>query len=187
MKTLSPIISYTPLFIKGGGKNESNSIRLPRRDLYDARFQIISEGALSDEEDDEDEDRMDVEPPELNVTEHTTLPPQAHLAYIDAPSDVIPDIYEGGLKTWECSIDVVEYLSRLDALPFAGKAILEVGCGTAIPTAYLLQNLFNSAPSDKQTVIHLQDYNKSVLELVTLPNLILAWCKYSRKGSYLSL
>ena len=107
------------------------------------------------------------------------LPP-TQLAYIDAPSDVIPDVYEGGLKTWECSVDVVEYLSQLN-VPFQGKAILEVGCGTAIPTAYLLQTLLNSTetpPQDKRTIIHVQDYNKSVLELVTLPNLILAWCKH---------
>ena len=107
------------------------------------------------------------------------LPP-TQLAYIDAPSDVIPDVYEGGLKTWECSVDVVEYLSQLN-VPFQGKAILEVGCGTAIPTAYLLQTLLNSTetpPKDKSTIIHVQDYNKSVLELVTLPNLILAWCKH---------
>jgi hypothetical protein len=28
----------------------------------------------------------------------------------------------------------------------------------------------------QSTEIHLQDYNRSVLELVTLPNIILAWC-----------
>lgn len=117
-----------------------------------------------------------------------TLPPlilnQNHptdLEYIDAPSDVIPNIYEGGLKTWECSTDVVEYLSQLEGFPFRGKAVLEVGCGTAMPTAYLLQSLFNEAsfPSEKNTAIYLQDYNRSVLELVTLPNLILSWCKHA--------
>jgi hypothetical protein len=28
----------------------------------------------------------------------------------------------------------------------------------------------------QETEIHLQDYNRSVLELVTFPNVLLAWC-----------
>lgn len=31
-------------------------------------------------------------------------------------------------------------------------------------------------PSVQETDIHLQDYNRSVLELVTFPNVFLAWC-----------
>ena len=30
--------------------------------------------------------------------------------------------------------------------------------------------------SDQETHIHLQDYNRSVLELVTFPNILLVWC-----------
>ena len=49
-----------------------------------------------------------------------------------------------------------------------------------MPTLYVLQQIFSSPPdgsNEKQeTHIHLQDYNASVLELVTLPNVILAWC-----------
>ncbi|KIM32752.1 hypothetical protein M408DRAFT_20108 [Serendipita vermifera MAFF 305830] len=178
MKTLSPVISYTPLVIKSrkrSGDDKEHSITLPRRDLYDARFQIISEGALSsDSESEEEEDLMEVEETRPPLDRHN---PPTHLDYIDAPSDLIPDIYEGGLKTWECSIDVVEYLSQLEDT-LQGKTMLEVGCGTAIPSAYLLQTLFSSTetPSaETQTILHMQDYNKSVLELVTLPNLILAW------------
>lgn len=26
--------------------------------------------------------------------------------------DIKPDIYEGGFKTWECSIDLAQYLAR---------------------------------------------------------------------------
>jgi protein-histidine N-methyltransferase len=132
------------------------------------------------------------------------------LEYIDAPSDVIPNVYEGGLKTWECSIDLVEHLSAsVDYNPrlLREKSILEVGAGTAMPSIFILQSLLNEEPpappspaqaapdtppsptfnppealesqiqNRKETVIHLQDYNKSVLELVTVPNLLLAWCK----------
>jgi hypothetical protein len=53
---------------------------------------------------------------------------------------------------------------------------LQVGCGTALPTLYLLQRLLEAPISDDTptTTLHLQDYNLSVLHLVTLPNLILA-------------
>lgn len=52
----------------------------------------------------------------------------AALEFIEAPSDLVPRVYEGGLKTWECSIDLVEYLDST-RLPegFRGGDILEVG------------------------------------------------------------
>ncbi|KAI0263071.1 hypothetical protein BC834DRAFT_888990 [Gloeopeniophorella convolvens] len=53
-----------------------------------------------------------------------------------------------------------------------GQRVLELGCGTAIPTLLLLDRLFSELAS---TEIHLQDYNRAVLELVTLPNVLLAW------------
>lgn len=57
---------------------------------------------------------------------------------------------------------------------------MQLGCGTAIPTLCILQEIFSSLPtSDTETHIHLQDYNDSVLKLVTMPNVILAWCKPS--------
>ena len=32
--------------------------------------------------------------------------------YIDAGTDLVPGLYEGGLKTWEGGVDLVEVLSR---------------------------------------------------------------------------
>lgn len=49
------------------------------------------------------------------------------LKFIEAPSDLVPRVYEGGLKTWECSIDLVEYLYSTEGQRgFRGKGILEV-------------------------------------------------------------
>ena len=53
-----------------------------------------------------------------------------------------------------------------------------------MPTLLLLDRLFASLASESgensddtpETEIHLQDYNRAVLELVTFPNVILAWC-----------
>lgn len=57
---------------------------------------------------------------------------------------------------------------------------VQVGCGTSLPTAFLLRSLLSlpisSTPS--KTILHLQDYNHLVLSLVSLPNLILAALPY---------
>ena len=57
----------------------------------------------------------------LPVNAQNTDPPLAlainkkALDFLDAPSDlVVPGVYEGGLiKTWECSLDLVEHLHEL--------------------------------------------------------------------------
>ncbi|KAF8621704.1 hypothetical protein AX15_007565 [Amanita polypyramis BW_CC] len=150
LDALPPKISYSPLSIPLSSGAES--LVLPRRDLFDARFQLISEGR-------DESDTLDL---------------------FDAPSDLIPGVYEGGFKTWECSLDLVDYLES-NTLPtsFIGKRILEVGCGTAVPSMYLLYKIL-SFPVGRdypaETHIHLQDYNPLVLELVTLPNLFITWC-----------
>lgn len=131
-----------------------------RRDLFDARFQLIS-GSGEEARDGEEQ-----------AEDHATA-----LQFLDAPSDLVPGVYEGGLKTWECSIDLAAYLDELK-LTYNGKRILELGCGTAIPSLYILRSLFSSSQQSEapsETNIHLQDYNRSVLELITFPNVLLAW------------
>ena len=53
--------------------------------------------------------------------------------FADAHSDLIPGVYEGGLKTWECSLDLVADLdkarsnaARVDISYPRGKHIVEV-------------------------------------------------------------
>ena len=52
------------------------------------------------------------------------------LDFLDAPSDLVPGVYEGGLKTWECSLDLVEHLCELQCSSnfggFSGNRVLEV-------------------------------------------------------------
>lgn len=54
--------------------------------------------------------------------------------FADEQSDLIPGVYEGGMKTWECSLDLVAELHsrvqdarRHDASWPAGRHIVEVG------------------------------------------------------------
>ncbi len=80
-------------------------------------------------------------------------------------SDVITGVYEGGFKTWECSIDLAQYLRTAEVVEEC-KRILELGCGSALPsiTARLMK------PSLHLT---LQDYNEQVIHSLTASNLAL--------------
>ncbi len=95
-----------------------------RRDLFDARFQLIAEGAGDAPEDPR-------KPDDGNLEEGTQpYNDRKALAFLDAPSDLVPGVYEGGLKTWECSLDLVDYLDGLKVNgknhSFVGKNILDV-------------------------------------------------------------
>lgn len=92
-------------------------------------------------------------------------------------SDIKTNVYEGGFKSWECSIDLVKFLldrgprKDLDDLCRVDH-VIELGCGTALPTLLLFHYaLTQSIP----LYLTLADYNASVLRLVTLPNLLLTF------------
>jgi protein-histidine N-methyltransferase len=78
---------------------------LSRRDLFDARFQLVSQasGVGEDEIDDHHDGQNSAYPTEGNASANA-------LRFVDAPSDLVRGVYEGGLKTWECSIDLASYL-----------------------------------------------------------------------------
>ncbi|KAF1809667.1 hypothetical protein P152DRAFT_402996 [Eremomyces bilateralis CBS 781.70] len=93
-------------------------------------------------------------------------------------SDLTTNVYEGGFKSWECSIDLVKYLldrgprKDLDDLCRVNH-IIEFGCGTALPTLLMFQYaLVNSL----QMYFTLTDYNASVLRTCSFPNLFLTYC-----------
>ena len=93
------------------------STTLLRRDLFDARFQVLSQ----DEEDGAEAEGVAGKGKEKQ-------------RFVDENTDLVKGVYEGGLKTWECSLDLVDCL---DGLGFGaesadqkevirGKSILEV-------------------------------------------------------------
>ena len=55
------------------------------------------------------------------------------LASTSSATDLLPGQYEGGLKIWECSEDLVSYLSTATPQALQGKKVLELGCGAGLP------------------------------------------------------
>uniref|UniRef100_A0A0N5AGY0 protein-histidine N-methyltransferase n=1 Tax=Syphacia muris TaxID=451379 RepID=A0A0N5AGY0_9BILA len=78
-------------------------------------------------------------------------------------SDLQQGVYEGGLKVWEGASDLCNFIDTYsDEAVCAGKSVLEVGCGAALPTILALQK------GAKNAVV--QDFNKSVIECFTKDN-----------------
>ena len=86
---------------------------------------------------------------------------------IDADSDLIPGVYGGGLKIWECTMDLMRYMKENAELLFPHKhcQVLELGCGHGFPgiVAMLL---------GYQNVTFL-DLNLEVIRDVTWPNILI--------------
>ena len=69
------------------------------------------------------------------------------------------------MKIWECSIDLVTYLSTI-VNDLQGKKVMELGCGAALPGIFCLK-------SGLITHLHLQDFNPEVIDHITKPNVTL--------------
>lgn len=85
---------------------------------------------------------------------------------LNSNSDLVRGVYEGGFKTWECSLDLVEYLAKLPKDQISNKRVLELGCGSALPSLFLLQH-------DASNHVDVLDYNEQVIQYITLPNILL--------------
>ena len=86
-------------------------------------------------------------------------------------SDLVPGIYEGGLKVWECTFDLIEYFINTQ-VNFEGCRVLDLGCGVGLLGIYAVLN------GAKE--IHFQDYNREVVSCLTIPNVMLNILKRER-------
>ncbi|KAF2170138.1 hypothetical protein M409DRAFT_51895 [Zasmidium cellare ATCC 36951] len=124
-------------------------VHIPRRELFDVRVQLLQEDTTNDQVIDQ----------------------------IDK-SDIKAGVYEGGFKTWECSIDLASLLldrgprKDIDELVRC-DSIIELGAGSAIPSLILFRHAIENAVCG--LTFTLADYNEEVLRLVTLPNILLTW------------
>ncbi|NXG64510.1 MET18 methyltransferase, partial [Hemiprocne comata] len=82
---------------------------------------------------------------------------------VSSHSDLIPGVYEGGLKIWECTFDLIDYLSEAE-IPFTNKAVLDLGCGAGLLGIVALRG--------EAAEVHFQDYNSTVIDEITLPNAV---------------
>jgi predicted nicotinamide N-methyase len=86
-------------------------------------------------------------------------------------TDIVPCVYEGGLKVWEGSIDLCRYLAIhwREILPSGGQ-VLELGCGHGLPGCLLFRE---GLRWDKDVSVMFTDYNDFVLRGVALSNIVL--------------
>ncbi|NXK91050.1 MET18 methyltransferase, partial [Formicarius rufipectus] len=82
---------------------------------------------------------------------------------VSSHSDLIPGVYEGGLKIWECTFDLMDYFSEAK-IEFNNKSVLDLGCGAGLLGIVALKG--------KAEKVHFQDYNSTVIEEITLPNVV---------------
>ena len=107
-------------------------------------------------------------------------------------------VYEGGLKIWECSIDLADFLyenlftldcntniditshiessSKLTLPP--NSSILELGCGHGLPAIATLMKFSSFVQSG--TVVF-TDFNKEVIEKITWPNILQNYQPFTNK------
>ena len=97
-------------------------------------------------------------------------------------TDMQPSVYEGGMKVWECSLDLVRYLAEEkypsvlfhdDGRPQVAISVLELGCGHALPSCFLLREALRNSLQEPFVSFVLSDYNDFVVQDATLSNLVL--------------
>lgn len=86
MSTLPSRISYSTLRLELD-HHAGVEISIPRRELFDIRAQLMAEDTQID---------------------------QQLLVGIDQ-DDIKTNVYEGGFKTWECSLDLAKYVAEIPA------------------------------------------------------------------------
>jgi hypothetical protein len=128
---------------------------------------------------------------------HYILP--QHTALSEKNTDLIPGVYLGGLKVWECSLDLCRFLAHImdEAIPIEsdfqhvtsavrrsigeGGSAFELGCGHGLPACLLLRE---SVRRHTDSVVVFSDFNDFVLLDVTIPNACLNLCGlYHQQGN----
>ena len=96
------------------------------------------------------------------------------LASITRHSDVVPSVYEGGYKLWECAVDLCRHLHRLkhSAAPPDCSRVLELGCGHGLCGLWALTEGSSGGGSELPHVTF-HDLNPEVIDDLTAPTVAL--------------
>ncbi|KIW16960.1 hypothetical protein PV08_04151 [Exophiala spinifera] len=168
LSSLPSQISYNTLTVPNSPpttespSTQSGTIAIHRRSLFDIRAQLMAEANP------ETHDAADIL---LSGLEN---------------GDLSSGIYEGGFKTWECSLDLASS-SLVTSLDLSQNwHIVELGAGSAVPslsflTVFLTGNDDHQGPpppSRGTLKFTLCDYNEDVLRLCTAPNVFLNYRRH---------
>jgi protein-histidine N-methyltransferase len=98
--------------------------------------------------------------------------------------DLSAGVYEGGFKTWECAVDLAGFVANhVTFTKDEHWEVVELGAGSAIPSLALLREAFSRTRLGNETVKFTYcDYNEEVLQLVTMPNILLSWWDVCRNS-----
>lgn len=163
LSTLPSKISYSTLHVK---IDDGTELQIPRREWWDVKVQLMAE-----------------EIADLKVSE-------SEKSVGLGKEDVKTGVYEGGFKSWEASVDLVRVLADRRECgrdrKIRGRRMLEMGCGTALPSLALFQWQFHETDGQhaEELCLSFADYNPSVLQLVTLPNVLLSWAQWQSGSSW---
>jgi SAM-dependent methyltransferase len=74
--------------------------------------------------------------------------------------DLIPGQYEGGIKVWECSLDLCNFLpGYIGWYDLNNLKVLELGCGHGLPGIYFLL---------RNSYVMFQDFNEEIIDKITV-------------------
>lgn len=93
--------------------------------------------------------------------------------------DLVPNVYEGGFKIWECTLDLISYI-RESNIDFNQKKILDLGCGVGLLGVYALTQCGAHQ-------VDFQDYNQEVLLRCTGPTVIVNHVRHAQKSEPLDI
>ncbi len=134
----------------------------PQPEILAAARKLSQEELVADQEDDVFRE-FNVLEVKNNSGEVTQLKMVADIGEWEEDSnvDIIPNVYEGGLKIWESSVDLVRFMLNGGIGKLHGKRVIELGCGHGFPGILALQN--------GASEVTFCDFNSSVLLQATAP------------------
>lgn len=117
----------------------------------------------------------------VDLTRSSFADSTAHVKIEASANDLVPGVYEGGLKVWESLIDLVRFLheDRASTIPFLKQdtntepfRFLELGCGHGLVSCYIMRLAAHLGRLEKSE-FWLTDYNDFVLKDAALSNVVL--------------